>query len=70
MSKTSVSFLLSEISSHHVLFQVLRIQSSEGTKRVEFTAQDTNKKIYEKVRISHRLNIYPHFPFRLLKHSP
>ena len=30
-------------------FQVLRIQSSEGTKRVDFTPQDTNKKIYEKV---------------------
>lgn len=56
-------------SSPHETFQILRVQSSEGTKRVEFTAQDTNKKIYEKVR---RLNFFfsQHLRFRLLKHLP
>ena len=63
-------FSLDQISSHHALFQLLRIQSPEGTKRVEFTAQDTNKIIYEKVRISLPLNSHPHISFRLLKHSP
>jgi len=29
--------------------QVLRVQSSEGTKRLDLTPQDTYKKIYEKV---------------------
>jgi hypothetical protein len=29
--------------------QVLRVQSSEGTKRIDITSQDTYKKLYDKV---------------------
>jgi hypothetical protein len=51
MSKTFVRLILkiNYFIYKNFHFKVLRIQSPEGTKRLDFTPQDTYKKIYEKV---------------------
>ena len=52
MSKTLVSTTTTHDSFADLslsLLQVLRVQSSEGTKRLDITPQDTNLHIYDKV---------------------
>lgn len=40
------------------LFQIIRVQSADGTKRVEVKPTDTTKTLYEKVHEVHELSSF------------
>lgn len=47
-----------DIVQHNVPFQIIRVQSADGTKRVEVKPTDTTKTLYEKVYEIHNLSSY------------